>query len=98
MLESLPNRKEKLEVADALRRALAVAGQLGGRNVRIAVQYLSRRSRESHVGRGIDAVREIRADGSHGRAIANSKTHIMDHVVEILLIVLMEAKGNVAQA
>src|ERR1700733_819800 len=98
MLEGLPNGKEKLEMADALRRALAVARQLGLRNVRIAVQYLSRCSGESHIGRGIDAVGEIRADGSYRRAIANSNTHVMDHVVEILPVVLVKAERYVAHA
>ena len=37
MLESLPYRKEKLEMADILRRALAVTRQLRKRNIRIAV-------------------------------------------------------------
>src|SRR3984957_4006490 len=97
MLKSLPNRKEKLEMADALRRALAVAGELGRRNVRVAIQYLSRRSRESHISRGIDAVGQVHADQTDGGAIAESESHIMDHIVEILRIVLMEAKGNVTQ-
>src|ERR1700721_4411282 len=98
MLKSLPNGKEKLEMADALRRALAVAGQLGRRNVRVAIQHLSRRPREPHIGRGIDAVSQVHAYRTHGCAIAESESHIMDHIVEILRIVLMEAKGNVTQA
>src|SRR5665213_2828324 len=98
LLESLTDRKEKLKMADALRRALAVAGQLRRGNIRVAVQYLRRRSREAKVRRGIDAVSKVHADRSHWRAIANPKTYRLDHIVEILGIILVETKRQIAQA
>src|ERR1700733_9056660 len=98
LLKGLPNRKEKLKMADTLRRALAVAGQLRNGNIRITVQYLRRRSREPNVRRGIQAVGKVHADRSHRRAIPNSKAYRLDHIVEILPILLVVAKRQIAQA
>ncbi len=85
-------------MADALRRALAITRQLGSRNIRIAVQYLGRSSGEANVARRIDAVGEVRANGPHRCAIADSEAHVMDHVAEILRIVLVETERYVTQA
>src|SRR5271167_4719203 len=98
MLESLPDGKEELEMADVLRRARTICRELRKGVIRIAVQYLRRRSGESDIVRGIDAVGEIGADGPHRRAVTNTKTHVMDHIVEIPRIVLVDAKRYGAQA
>src|SRR5690348_13221047 len=69
--KSLADRIGKLEMADVLRRARAIAGQFVGRLVRIAVQNLRGRSRESHKRRRVDAVGEIQPHWPYRRLVAN---------------------------
>src|SRR5579863_2092242 len=92
ILKGLPDREEELEMADILRRAFAIIRQLRKGDIGIAVQDLSRRPRETHIGGRVDTVCEIRPDGPHRRAIAHPKSNRVDHIVEILRIVLMKAK------
>src|ERR1700677_3065807 len=98
MLESLPNRKEKLEMADILQCARAISGQMVQRNIRVAVQDLRRRPGESNIRRRVDAVCKIGANRPHRSPKTNSEADRLDHVVEILRIVLVETERYIVQA
>ena len=97
ILERLPDREEKLIMANALRRRSAVAGQLVEGLIRIAVEQLSRRAGKPNVGWRVDAIRDVGADRPYGSSIANPKSDGVDHVIEILRIVLMEAERKRAE-
>ena len=77
---------------------MAEAGQGSGREIRVALQELVRRPLEAHERWGIDAVRQIPANGPDRSLVTDSETHGMDAVVEILRIALMEAERKMAEA
>src|SRR5580704_8471579 len=83
ILKRLSDRKEELEMTYVLGRRRAVARQLRNRLVWIAGQQLGRGDGESEVVGRSDAISEVRVDGARRRAIANSETDGLYHVVEV---------------
>ena len=85
-------------MTNPLGNPLAEAGQGSGRETRVALQELVRRPLEAHERWGIDAVRQIPANGPDRSLVTDSEAHGMDAVVEILRITLMEAERKMAEA
>src|ERR1700741_4668692 len=85
--EGLSDRKEKLEVADVLRRGQARAGRRALHKLRVV-------SGESIVFRRIQTVGDVETQRPKRRSVPNTKAHRVRHVVEVRDIFLLESKRN----
>ena len=70
----------------------------GGRGIRSALQQLKRRPVETHKGRRIQRVREVRANRTHRRLITQAEAHVLHRVVEVLQILLMKPQRKIVEA
>src|SRR5437899_7769818 len=82
----LPDRKRILKVADILQHALGRISE-ARRDAGVDQVLLVIRFEASKIWR-VDAVREIDAEGSDGRAVAHAEADGVHHVIEILLAAL----------
>ena len=82
--KGLSNRKEELKMTDALGHPLAKAGQGSEGEIRVALQKLRRRPLKSYERWWIDAVCQIPANRPDRGLIADSESHGVDAVIEIL--------------
>src|SRR5512135_2136413 len=87
--EGLPYRKKELKMIDS---------RLDWCQTGAVVNELLQRPGEPYKLRRIDAVRQIHPDRSNRRAVADSKSHRVNHVIEVLQIALMHTEGNFIEA
>ena len=83
----------ELKSIDALRHTHAVS-RTCGRIIGIAQQQLIAGSAESYKARGIGAVTEIEANGTHRGFITDAKPDGLHHVVEVLIGTLTETETD----
>ena len=83
-------------MADALGRALTGFWQLFWRKIRVTCQQILERSGEAHEPGRVDAVGEVGAYGSDRRFVADPEADRVNHIVEILIPVLIEAHRDIS--
>src|SRR5471032_22606 len=87
----LSDREEILKVAHILLDART--GRTGA-GIDARVDQILLRSFESEEGRRVDAIAQVDPKRPHRRAVANAKPYGVHHVIEVLQVLLVDAKGD----
>jgi hypothetical protein len=94
----LTYRKKELKVAYVLRLATACSRQLISGDLGVTFKQFVECSLKTYKAWRIDAVSQVKPDWAHGSFVSDAKSDSMNHVVEVLEIMLAHTEGEAAEA